>query len=709
MNRNKSSSSSPSGIVLLSKIPGLTSFSSLWKIKHALETQKVGHTGTLDSFAEGLLVVLTGSMTHLVSHVTAFTKTYRAVVCFGKQTDSLDPCGTFINKGRPVQKQELENVLAEFKGALLQTPPEFSALHVNGKRASDLMRSGEKVTLEPRQIFVYDIKLLDFKSAEELAGNGGVSKVQPASERTEPGAGETCERGHFKDRGVNGADPAVADLKNENCSYAVIEVTCSKGTYIRSLARDIAVRLGTCAYLCALRRTKVGPFYLEDAAFFSELPEFTVEYGIKNAERFISAAGDAGAAGNGAGVCKAGRGCGKKDAASNAGAADAKIADASEKALGSNTNFSEIKSRFFTFTPQVSALCGIKSFFLRDAAKKDFFNGRPLSKKMFLENTSVKVNEEFLRKTEASVFTEDGIFSGMISQNEEGRFFYEFVIPYKKKECRVFTWDEIVSGAFPLELKKQGTAVTVGAFDGMHTGHAKLIDSIKNTNLPCGIVTFRNQFKQADGNLLAQVSTLRQKLDFCSEKELDFAVVIDFSDQFSTITGLEFLKTLVSSLGMKVLSEGADFKCGYKGSFTMNEIAAASKDLGFKAVDVPYAEYCGKKVSSSLVRQCIKNADFNIVEKLLGSEFSYDSSEESFVRTQNAESGMAWYKAERTVQILPEYGKYKVRVVLEDGAFQTECCVQETEVLLLLPAVSEKRKVKCIQFISHPNPMLRGD
>ena len=634
----------------------------------------MGHTGTLDSFAEGRLVVLTGSMTHLVSHVTAFTKTYRAVVCFGKQTDSLDPCGTFINKGRPVQKQELENVLAEFKGALLQTPPEFSALHVNGKRASDLMRSGEKVTLEPRQIFVYDIKLLDFKSAEELAGNGGVSKVQPASERTEPGAGETCERGHFKDRGVNGADPAVADLKNENCSYAVIEVTCSKGTYIRSLARDIAVRLGTCAYLCALRRTKVGPFYLEDAAFFSELPEFTIEYGIKNAERFISA-------------------CDTKD----------------ETGTEKQAEASEIKSRFFSFTPEVSALCGIKSFFLRDAAKKDFFNGRPLSKKMFLENTSVKVNEEFLRKTEASVFTEDGIFSGMISQNEEGRFFYEFVIPYKKKECRVFTWDEIVSGAFPLELKKQGTAVTVGAFDGMHTGHAKLIDSIKSTGHPCGIVTFRNQFKQADGNLLAQVSTLRQKLDFCSEKELDFAVVIDFSDQFSTITGLEFLKMLVSSLGMKVLSEGADFKCGYKGSFTMNEIAAASKDLGFKAVDVPYAEYCGKKVSSSLVRQCITNADFNIVEKLLGSEFSYDSSEESFVRTQNAESGMAWYKAERTVQILPEYGKYKVRVVLEDGAFQTECCVQETEVLLLLPAVSEKRKVKCIQFISQPNPMLRGE
>ena len=81
-----------SGLVLLAKKSGSTSFSSLWDIKHALGTDKVGHTGTLDSFAEGLLVVLTGNLTHLVPHITGFTKTYEAVVCFGKETDTLDPC-----------------------------------------------------------------------------------------------------------------------------------------------------------------------------------------------------------------------------------------------------------------------------------------------------------------------------------------------------------------------------------------------------------------------------------------------------------------------------------------------------------------------------------------------------------------------------------------------------------------------------------------
>ena len=90
------SKSAPSGIMLYAKSSGLTSFSSLWSIKHALCTEKVGHTGTLDSFADGLLVVLSGNLTHLVPHVTGFTKTYEAIVCLGKETDTLDPTGEYV-------------------------------------------------------------------------------------------------------------------------------------------------------------------------------------------------------------------------------------------------------------------------------------------------------------------------------------------------------------------------------------------------------------------------------------------------------------------------------------------------------------------------------------------------------------------------------------------------------------------------------------
>ena len=229
-----------SGVMLYAKTPGITSFSSLWSIKHALKTEKVGHTGTLDSFAEGLLVVLSGNLTHLVPHITSFTKTYQAVVCFGKETDTLDPTGDVVKTGVAASKEQIETALKKFTGAVLQVPPVYSALHVDGKRASDLVRGGNEIRLESRQVFIYKNELLDFKEPSE----------------------------------------------NDACSYALLEIVCSKGTYIRALARDIASSLGTCAHLCALRRTKVGPFELKDAACFGELKEFSIKNGIQNAFYF---------------------------------------------------------------------------------------------------------------------------------------------------------------------------------------------------------------------------------------------------------------------------------------------------------------------------------------------------------------------------------------------------------------------------------------
>ena len=154
---SKNPKSSITGIMPFTKTPGLTSFSSLWSIKHALNTDKVGHTGTLDSFAEGLLVVLTGSLTHLVPHITEFTKTYQAVVCFGKETDTLDPTGNFIKDAVAPDCESLKDILPSFKGALLQVPPVYSAIHVNGKRASNAARGGQEVKLDSRQIFIYEL------------------------------------------------------------------------------------------------------------------------------------------------------------------------------------------------------------------------------------------------------------------------------------------------------------------------------------------------------------------------------------------------------------------------------------------------------------------------------------------------------------------------------------------------------------------------
>ncbi len=143
MSLNNTHTVSPGGIVLFAKLPGKTSFSSLYTIKHALHTKKVGHTGTLDSFAQGLLVVMTGSHTRLAQRVTAFDKKYEAIIQFGSETDTLDLFGKVIKTKELPTKNNVIKAVEKFCGDLMQSPPSFSAVHVNGKRASDLARAGK--------------------------------------------------------------------------------------------------------------------------------------------------------------------------------------------------------------------------------------------------------------------------------------------------------------------------------------------------------------------------------------------------------------------------------------------------------------------------------------------------------------------------------------------------------------------------------------
>jgi tRNA pseudouridine55 synthase len=214
------------GIVLVAKQSGMTSFTSLWQVKNALGTKKTGHTGTLDNFADGLLVALTGRMTHLASFITDCDKEYFASISFGVETDTLDPDGSRVRTSPLPRLSDVERALPAFTGAILQRPPQYSAVHVDGKRASDRIRSGEAVQLPARPVAVHDITIL-----EAVSTDAGLSKL-------------------------------------------VIRVSCSKGTYIRSLARDIAAATHSCASLSNLRRTRIGPFSLENAAGFSMLAAF---------------------------------------------------------------------------------------------------------------------------------------------------------------------------------------------------------------------------------------------------------------------------------------------------------------------------------------------------------------------------------------------------------------------------------------------------
>lgn len=230
--------SSPDGIVLLAKRPGLTSFTALNSVKKALNTTKVGHTGTLDSFAQGLLVVCCGKLTRLAGNITEFDKSYEAVIRFGEETDTLEYTGQIIRRAPLPSLEALEASVKKYTGKQLQAPPAFSALHVNGKRASDLAREGKAVELPPRPVTIFSSLITETKLNSE-------NKVE----------------------------------------YCKISFTVSKGTYIRCLARDIARDASSAGHLIGLYRTRVGNFDIKDAAGFSELSDFDIASSIEASKK----------------------------------------------------------------------------------------------------------------------------------------------------------------------------------------------------------------------------------------------------------------------------------------------------------------------------------------------------------------------------------------------------------------------------------------
>lgn len=616
--KKKTTSESPSGIVLYAKRSGLTSFSSLWSIKNALHTDKVGHTGTLDSFADGLLVVLSGRLTHLVPHITGFSKTYLAVVAFGSETDTLDPTGNVVKRGRPVAREEVEQACGVFTGALLQVPPVFSAVHVNGSRASNVARNGGEVSLPERQIFIYSNKLLDFRPA------GG----------------------------------------DENMSWALLEISCSKGTYIRALARDMAASLGTVAHLSALRRTVVGPFSLDNAAGVVSLPDFTIDYAV-NFEKQISAMEE-----------------------------HKRTADTLE-------HLADIRDHFLSFTPTLARTCGFKTEYVNKQFESSFLNGRSLAEKMF---SPIAMPPSGLREkndTEIAVFYDDNTFAGML-RKEKSKLAYGFVVPkVKRTALRVFSWEQIAGGEFPVEWKSQGTALSVGGFDGVHHGHQALLEAVREkASLVPGVVTFKESFKAEEEGT---VMPLDERLAIFFEMGMAFAVVIDFSSDISRMEGNAFFSVLLQHCGVKFLAEGRDFRCGYKGSFTMDCIKSYAAEQGFEVATLEDVRLDGERVSSSRIREAVRKGEFLSASRMLSRPFSYSLRGLSWTRDL---SGM--YRAETVgTQVLPRDGMYDVVVKLKDGdggysRFDTRMVIEEKRLSVFMDTSVEAERMDSVTFITRP-------
>jgi tRNA pseudouridine55 synthase len=236
------------GWLIIDKPVGPGSTNIVGAVKRALREGdypkvKVGHGGTLDPLASGVLPVALGEATKLSGRMLNADKVYAFTIAFGAETDTLDLEGAVIEtSGKRPTLAQVEAVLPRFTGEIEQVPPAYSALKVDGKRAYDLARAGEQVALKSRQVTVHTLRH-SRESGNPDGGSEGKKKLDP----------------RFR------GDDVVEEV--------TLEAKVSKGTYIRSLARDIARALGTVGHVTMLRRTRAGPFTLDAAISLDKLGE----------------------------------------------------------------------------------------------------------------------------------------------------------------------------------------------------------------------------------------------------------------------------------------------------------------------------------------------------------------------------------------------------------------------------------------------------
>jgi tRNA pseudouridine55 synthase len=211
-----------SGVLVVDKPVGLTSHDVVQIVRKGTNIRRAGHTGTLDPRASGVLVVLVGPAVRLSEYVSASDKRYQAVLRLGAATDTYDADGRIVSTSPVdlIEERAFEEALDSFVGEIEQIPPPYSAVKVKGRKAYEMAREGEEIDLAPRRINVYSLELLEWAPPE-----------------------------------------------------AVIDVYCSSGTYVRSLAHDLGEKLGCGAHLIGLRRTKSGRFTLRDAVPLRKLRE----------------------------------------------------------------------------------------------------------------------------------------------------------------------------------------------------------------------------------------------------------------------------------------------------------------------------------------------------------------------------------------------------------------------------------------------------
>lgn len=267
-----------SGLLIVDKPQGVTSHDIVAAVRGALHMKRVGHAGTLDPMATGVLVVGFGNATRLLNVIVEHDKTYEATIRLGQRTTTDDADGEIVStRPAPAMSREALQAVVDvrFTGTIEQVPNAYSAIKINGQRAYDLARDGQEVRLKARPVTIHEFAVLD---ARPVLVASGEDRSGDALE------GRTPEGGESRDGSVPALDVDV-------------RVACSAGTYIRALARDLGEALGVGGHLTRLRRTRVGRYRAEDprtVTAHTEQRTFTTRDGetVTRSRAVLDASGD---------------------------------------------------------------------------------------------------------------------------------------------------------------------------------------------------------------------------------------------------------------------------------------------------------------------------------------------------------------------------------------------------------------------------------
>ena len=225
------------GILIIDKPEGWTSHDVVGKTRKILRMKRIGHTGTLDPFATGVLVILVGKATRLAQFLDKDRKEYEAEIAFGFETDTGDRTGSSkfqVSSSKFLSVEDVEKILPEFRGEIWQTPPMYSAKKIEGKKLYELARKGIEIERKPVKVSIYNLEIINDEN-----------------------------------QAANNSELETWNLK--------LKVACSAGTYIRTLAEDIGKKLETGAHLAELRRTRAGKFDISQAVTLEELEKIVLE------------------------------------------------------------------------------------------------------------------------------------------------------------------------------------------------------------------------------------------------------------------------------------------------------------------------------------------------------------------------------------------------------------------------------------------------